>query len=358
MIISILVAFGFIPGLLGAALSSPVSPAAYREVIKQGFATNWFKTEEPLSKYNDKDIKDIDLKGFRNVRLRCRADLYSPPYNSEKFIWFLRNLTAVVDKCLEVGVAPIISWINHRAEACATEDDRRNYVSWWTAVAHHLRRRNYHLSFNLFTELGVDGCGGKKCPCSGSLRENTAKYNKWTSEVVKAIRATRGKNAERILILASPGKTAKDLHKIDKNIYENDPFMLAEWHVYASGPNKKVGGQKYWSGDGFQGDPDGRTNVKNAIGEATKFTKNSNLLTYLGAWMPADNKGGSLTQTEVINFARFFAGQLKKKQIPWSLNVLDRYYDTSRNEWLKEKQDVKGRMLNMSRVLDNIVDVM
>ena len=355
MIISILVAFSIIPVVLGTARTSPISPAAYRKVIKQGFATNWFKREEPLSKYNDRNIKDIYLKGFRNVRLRSRADLYSPPYNSEKFIWFLRNLTAVVDKCLEVGVAPIISWINHRAEACATEDDRRNYVSWWTAVARQLRDRNYLLSFNLFTELGLDGCGGKKCPCRKSLRKNTAKYNTWTSEVVTAIRATGGKNAKRILILGSPGKTAKDLHKIDEDIYKNDRFMLAEWHVYASGPNKKVGGQKYWSGDGI---PDGRANVKKAIKYATKFTKRSNLLTYLGAWMPADNKGGSLNQTEVINFARFFASQLKMKHIPWSLNVLDRYYDTSRSQWLTEMQNVKGRMLNMSRVLDNILDVM
>lgn len=74
--------------------------------------------------------------------------------------------------------------------------------------------------------------------------------------------------------------------------------------------------------------------------------------------MPADNKSGSLDQTEVINFARFFAKKLKKEKIPWSLNVLDRYYDTGRCEWLTEMQDVKGRMLNMSRVLDNIHQVM
>jgi len=41
-------------------------------------------------------------------------DLYSPPYNSTDFSYFLRNLTVVVDKCLEVGVAPIIGTLrNH-----------------------------------------------------------------------------------------------------------------------------------------------------------------------------------------------------------------------------------------------------
>lgn len=123
---------GFIPAI--SALQ-PISPADYQNVIGEGFATNWFKTAEPLSKYNDKNIEDIFSEGFRNVRLQSRADLYSSPYNTIDFAWFLGNLTVVVDKCLEVGVAPIISWIHHHAEAYATEDDRRDYVSWWTAVA-------------------------------------------------------------------------------------------------------------------------------------------------------------------------------------------------------------------------------
>ena len=105
MFISFLVALGLISTVLCAEATPPIRPAAYRQVIKQGFATNWFKTAEPLSKYHAKNIEDIYLKGFRNVRLRSRADLYSPPYNSIDFAWFLGNLTVVVDKCLETGVA-------------------------------------------------------------------------------------------------------------------------------------------------------------------------------------------------------------------------------------------------------------
>lgn len=96
--------------------------------------------------------------------------------------------------------------------------------------------------------------------------------------------------------------------------------MLAEWHIYASGPNKKVGGQKYWSGDGR---PKGRENVNKAVRQATDFTDSSGLPTYLGAWMPVDNKDGSLDPAEVIEEER---EERKEKGIPWSLNVLDRYY--------------------------------
>lgn len=139
MLISGLVALGLLSTVLGVDLTSPVSPQAYRELIKQGFATNCFKTPEPLSKYHDQDIDDVYSKGFRKVRLRSRADLYTAPYDSTDFAWFLANLTAVVDKCLEKRVMPIISWIHHEAEAFATKQDQQDYVAWWTAVARQLR---------------------------------------------------------------------------------------------------------------------------------------------------------------------------------------------------------------------------
>ena len=120
-------------------------------------------------------------------------------------------------------------------------------MNWWTAVANHLKDKDYRLSFNLFTELGVDQCGDS---CGESLRNNRKKYTRWTRDVVKAIRGTKGRNIDRILILGSPTKTAKGLSKIDKSIYENDKYMMAEWHIYASGPNKNEGSAKYWKGKG------------------------------------------------------------------------------------------------------------
>ena len=107
--------------------------------------------------------------------------------------------------------------------------------------------------------------------------------------------------------------------------------MIAEWHIYASGPNQKtkngVKGQKYWKGDGT-GD-NGNNQVKDAIKEATDFTDTFNLTTLLGAWMPQDNKEGDLDEWEVIKFARYFTKKLKQNNIPWCVNVLDVYYDTA-----------------------------
>ena len=223
-------------------------------------------------------------------------------------------------------------------------------MNWWTAVANHLKDKDYRLSFNLFTELGVEKeCGDN---CGKSLRENLDKYTRWTRDVVKAIRGTGGKNTNRILILGSPTKTAKGLSLIKKDLYKNDKYMMVEWHLYASGPNKIKKSAKYWEGDG---EPEGRCKVDEAIKKGTDYSSiQGNLLTYFGAWMPADNERGELEESEVINFAAYFVKKMKIARIPWSLNVLDRYYNTSKSEWIIGKQDIKGAEIDMSKVLEKI----
>ncbi len=70
--------------------------------------------------------------------------------------------------------------------------------------------------------------------------------------------------------------------------------------------------------------------MRDGIDKAKTFTDNTGIPTYFGAWMPRDNTDGGLNEAEVINFARFFVDFLKSAQIPWSLNVLDNYYNTKR----------------------------
>ena len=332
-------------------VNNPISPKEYQAKIRAGFSTNWFKSKPPLKKYSEQNIIDVHEKGFSNLRLRCRADLYSYDFSTVEFKRFLGSLTTVVDDCLKHDVIPIISWIHHHAEAYATEKDRVAYVGWWTAVARQLKDRDYRLSFNLFTELGIDTCKEEGKSCDKSLRRRTDKYNEWTKNVTKAIRGTGGNNRKRILILGSPGKTAKDLPKIDSEIYKNDRYMMVEWHLYASGPNKEKDSQKYWSGDGKSG---GQANVEEAISYATSFSNKTGLLTYLGAWMPHDNANGGITETEAIKFARFFVKELRKENIPWSLNVLDNYYDTKKSKWRTETQVIEGQQLKMAKILNNI----
>lgn len=45
-------------------------------------------------------------------------------------------------------------------------------------------------------------------------------------------------------------KNRQGFTTINQSIYINDPQMMAEWHIYASGPNKNPDGQKFWRGEG------------------------------------------------------------------------------------------------------------
>ena len=60
----------------------------------------------------------------------------------------------VVDDCLKVGVVPIVCWLNHRAEAEATDLQMNDYVNWWKQVAMSMKGKDYRLAYNLFEEIG------------------------------------------------------------------------------------------------------------------------------------------------------------------------------------------------------------
>ena len=277
--------------------SQPISPEDYQVILGQGYTTNYFKSKKLAVRYRTENIQDVYDKGFRNLRIHSRADLFNTT-SETRFQEFLTTLTEVVDECLRVGVAPVISWIHHEAEANATEEHRQNYLDWWKRVALELKDRSYNLSFNLFNELGVDkSCGDM---CADSLRVNKEKYNNWTQEVVWTIRATDGKNAQRILILGSPDKKSNGLVNIDPSIYTGDPYMMVEWHHYAAGPYKYKSGLRFWSGNGSE---EQRQTLRDDITIAKNFTRNTSLLSYFAEWMPKDNEGGSLDQSEVIAFA-------------------------------------------------------
>ena len=339
------------------ASTTPLKPENYSTLMGNGFTTKYFKSLNFDTEYNKQHVADVYNRGFRNLRIRCRADL-----EGLNMTVFLKNLDTVIDDCLNGGIYPVVSWIHYAAEAFATEQDRLNYIDWWKTVATKLKDKDYRLSYNLFTELGIDHClmhpNLTKSDCDGSLRVDTNKYNNWTASVVTAIRATGGNNAKRILHLGAPKKTADGLDLIDSNIYKNDSYIMVEWHNYASGPNKitlrnGTKHEKYWEGDGTVF---GRTNCVANIDKGKKYMNDTGLKTYFAEWMPMSNKRGHLNESEVLEFAKFFVKTIKP--IPWSLNSLHKFYDVKKNKWIDYNVDISEQSLNMSKILQTIIDGM
>lgn len=155
--------------------SRPVTAAEYQGYLGQGFNANYFKREGgPLPKYNPQNIQILKDLGFRNLRIRCVASLYDD-YHSELFRnEFLANLTKVVDDCIDNGIAPIVTFRHREIENRATEEDLQYYLEWWRIVAEELKDKNYLLSFNLFTEMGVEICRNKSPFCWYNWRNVSA----------------------------------------------------------------------------------------------------------------------------------------------------------------------------------------
>jgi len=285
--------------------SLSITANEFKEITGRGIATSWLKKDK--FKFNYTALKAIKEKGFKNVRIRTNAQVYTGSRIDE--------LEQVVDACIEEDIIAIISWINHNAEERANETDKVNYVNWWTEVARTMKGKSFNLAFNLFTEIG-----------NNPLRNDINKYNDWTRRAVDSIRSI---DPQRIIILSAPAKKSSSLINIASDIYTGDNYMLAEWHLYASGPNKG-GGQKNWEGTGSSSD---RANLISVVDIALNFTKNSGIPTYFGAWMPWDNINNSLSDDETMHFCKFFIETLEIKGIPWSVNALNHFYDEDQNEW-------------------------
>ena len=149
--------------------SRSVIAAKYQGYLGQGFNANYFKRKGgPLPKYNTQNIQILKDLGFRNLRIRCAASLYND-YHSELFRnEFLANLTKVVDDCIDNGIAPIVTFRHREIENRVNEEDLQNYLEWWRIVAEELKDKSYLLSFNLFTELGVELCRNNSS-CTGDM---------------------------------------------------------------------------------------------------------------------------------------------------------------------------------------------
>ena len=154
--------------------SRSVTAVEYQGYLGQGFNANYFKRRDPLAKYSPENIQILKDLGFRHLRIRCIASLYDD-YHSELFRnEFLANLTKVVDDCIDNGIAPIVTFRHREIENRANEEDLQNYLEWWRIVAEELKDKSYLLSFNLFTEMGVEICRNINYTCWYRWREVSA----------------------------------------------------------------------------------------------------------------------------------------------------------------------------------------
>ena len=83
---------------------------------------------------------------------------------------------------------------------------------------------------------------------------------------------------------------------------------------------------------------------------AKKWTKETGILTYFGAWMPQDNLKAEITMDEAIAFTKYFLKKVKEMGIPWTLNALEIYYNLRTGQWYEGPQKIRG--MHITQTMD------
>ena len=157
--------------------------------------------------------------------------------------------------------------------------------------------------------------------------------NQLYEQTVSAIRNT---NPERIIMI-SPRLRSDPYYLNELKIpSRHNGYLMAEWHFYASGPDK-LNEKKKWT----TGTEEEKELITNKVEAALAWQKETGVPTWVGAWMPGNyNKGNSYSVQEQIVFASYMVSVLTSANIPFSVNADRKYYDAATNTWIPEMQPV------------------
>lgn len=295
-----------------------ITAAEYVSELGVGFDVTWSEFRKYMNLYSAQVPADFAEAGFTNVRIRMNEE--NPDAE------FMADLKEQIQHCLDNGIKPIIAYQGHYLEETATSDEeaRTHLVNWWRNMAEELKDFPFELSFNILVEI------------SGRYKTDYTAMNSFYADVYDAIRES---NPNRILIFP-PVKISKPEYLQYLEIPGgDDPFLMAEWHLYAAGP-KKSPSKKYWI-DGSTAEE--RENVTGPIETAVQWMNDTGHVTWVGAWMAGNyNKGNEYTVEEQADFATFMSRQLNKYDIPYSLNAGNKYYDYETNTWFNRTNNVAG----------------
>lgn len=203
----------WIPGL-GTEKDSPVSPWIYQSMLGKGMDVTWSEFSRQTETYSEKMVQDFKQAVVDHVRIRVKDEA-----NEALF----QNLDRQIEDCLNNGVIPVLAYQAHEFKEDPTEETMRDVTEWWRTVAEHYQDMSHMLSFDLMVES------------SDALNKQPETLNQMYEQTVSAIRAT---NPDRIIMISPRLRSDPDyLHEL-KIPSDHNGYLMAEWHFYASGPDR------------------------------------------------------------------------------------------------------------------------
>lgn len=233
----------------------------------------------------------------------------------------LAHLERVVRECLAQDLIPVIAYHGGIFEEQPTLENLNKSVEWWRKVSAYFKDYSHKLSFDLIIEV------------TDALNKENEMLNLFYDRATTEIRKT---NPKRIVIISPRVRSAPEyLHELRIPKAHNN-YLMAEWHFYASGPDKVNPNKKWTTGTEAE-----KALVRAKIGTALAWQRQTGIYTWVGAWMPGNyNKGNDYTVKEQLTFARFVTCELTKNNIPFAFNADHKYYNSAKNEWIPDLKPV------------------
>lgn len=310
---SLAVSLLLVGGAHAAPADQPIEPVAYQSMLGNGFDVKWSQFNESIDNYKTQHVVDLAAAGFKNARIR--TDL---PANAELFA----HMDQRVQDCLDNNVTPIIAY---NAGTEEQSGKMQPFLDWWKVVAEHYQDYSHKVAFNLVIEP------------SHALAD-PAVLNLWYQAATDLIRET---NPTRIIIYgAAHLSQPENLENIVIPTSANG-YAMAEWHINAAGTSW-VGANKPWT----SGAADEVAYLRSRIQKAVDYQNSPiGVPTWFGAWMPGNyNNGDDYSVEQQTIYSKAFMAALAEHNIPWSVNVFDKFYDEVNSHWLASQEQITDVM--------------
>lgn len=289
-------------------VDEPISPAVYAALLGKGMDVDWARFRNSMEGYSQETVKDFKEVGLSHVRIRVKDDL-SPQ--------LFEVLDQRIADCLEFGLIPILAYQADEFKLDPSAANQEKMVEWWRQAAEHYQDYPHLLSFDILIEA------------TDAVNQQPEALNRLYEAAVTVIRGT---NPTRIIFISPRLRSAPEyLSELEIPTAHNG-YLMAEWHFYASGPDKTNPLKKWTTGTEQE-----KQLIIDKIQSALSWQKQAGIYTWVGAWMPGNyNKGDDYLVKEQVIFAKFTASQLDQAGIPYAINSDIKFYDYTTSNWIDE----------------------
>jgi len=290
-------------GIPAFAAETPRPAAQYAQQLGVGMDVDWALTERGIREFDPLVVRDFYNAGIRHVRIRVASSL------TEARLIHLRKL---VEACEAYGVIPVISY---QADAFKARPDAANeaqLVAWWTTVGHFFARTHPLLGFDVIYEP------------ADKLNHDLPALNRAYLKIVKTLHDI---DPQRMIFIAPRMRAAPEELAALKLPAHSQNYLLAEWHIFPSGPQKNNGKYPWTSGT-----PAEKAAIRARINSALRWQQKSGHLSWVGGWSPGESIK-KVPGSAQIAFARFMACELTKAKIPYAINADTAFYDGEEGAW-------------------------